>query len=454
MKKKISAFIVGIIAVVSMTGFASATGPTSATSTSWGAGSTISSQWLNAVGTLLNSLYNTQTSTSTPLGTIANQATTTGNILVASTTSGWVALAVGSNGQCPIASSSAPLGIAWGICGGSINGTLASSYFLTASGVGFSVSTNGATTTFSIASSSYLQPLNNLSELTNTSTARSNLGLGTAAQQNTGTFLQVANNLSDLNTTSTARTNLGVQVTSSIPYATSTGQLQPLVIGTGLSLSNGTLQGTSNSAAGTSTNVQYNTGGAFDATSTFTFTSSTQTLVVPTATISSALTSPSGIFSSILGVPHLIATSSANLVSSSSYQTIQTISLPSAVTSSFYNIAFNEAVSGGAKVNSSTVTINGTTIFSCTQTSNPDVPLQFNMTIWMQGSTSSQLIGFPNLEIGGGGIQTGSCNNSPTYVAPSQFLTITMTSTPQLVIKQNANGAETVNVTTTVRYSQ
>lgn len=51
---------------------------------------------------------------------------------------------------------------------------------------------------------------NNLSELTNTTTARSNLGLGTAATHAATDFLLAANNLSDVANASTSRTNLGL----------------------------------------------------------------------------------------------------------------------------------------------------------------------------------------------------------------------------------------------------
>lgn len=55
-----------------------------------------------------------------------------------------------------------------------------------------------------------MNPANNLSEVVTAATARTNIGLGTASTQATGTFAQVANNLSDLASISTARTSLGL----------------------------------------------------------------------------------------------------------------------------------------------------------------------------------------------------------------------------------------------------
>jgi hypothetical protein len=56
----------------------------------------------------------------------------------------------------------------------------------------------------------YLNESSNLSDLTSKVDARANLGLGSAALEDTDFFLQVANNLSDLDNVATARTNLGL----------------------------------------------------------------------------------------------------------------------------------------------------------------------------------------------------------------------------------------------------
>ncbi|NIE67475.1 hypothetical protein [Burkholderia sp. Ax-1719] len=56
----------------------------------------------------------------------------------------------------------------------------------------------------------FAQTANNLSDLVSASAARGNLGLGTAAVQNVTYFLQAGNNLSDLASASAARANLGL----------------------------------------------------------------------------------------------------------------------------------------------------------------------------------------------------------------------------------------------------
>lgn len=59
-----------------------------------------------------------------------------------------------------------------------------------------------------VAAAGAMLKANNLSDVTTVATARTNLGLGTAAVQNVGVFAQVANNLSDV-TAATALANLG-----------------------------------------------------------------------------------------------------------------------------------------------------------------------------------------------------------------------------------------------------
>lgn len=78
----------------------------------------------------------------------------------------------------------------------------------TTSAAGLKARINGVTVTFANSASTLLVA-NNLSDLNNAGTARTNLGLGSAATHASTDFLLVANNLSDV-TASTARTNLGL----------------------------------------------------------------------------------------------------------------------------------------------------------------------------------------------------------------------------------------------------
>ena len=83
----------------------------------------------------------------------------------------------------------------------------------------------GLGTAATSASTSFLQVVNNLGDITSATTARGHLGLGTAALSASTDFLAVSNNLSDLNNAGTARTNLGLGTSATLDTGTSNGNI-------------------------------------------------------------------------------------------------------------------------------------------------------------------------------------------------------------------------------------
>lgn len=88
-------------------------------------------------------------------------------------------------------------------------GTSADTIWLCTSNAGGTLNTTAITFNQATASGALLAA-NNLSDLSNAGTARTNLGLGTSATHPASDFLQASNNLSDLANAATARSNIGL----------------------------------------------------------------------------------------------------------------------------------------------------------------------------------------------------------------------------------------------------
>jgi hypothetical protein len=88
-------------------------------------------------------------------------------------------------------------------------------YFNSVDGV-MKVYTGSVWTAAYVSGDGVLLIANNLSDLNNASSARTNLGLGTAATQNSTAFMQGSNNLSEVTNTTTARSNLGLVIGTNV----------------------------------------------------------------------------------------------------------------------------------------------------------------------------------------------------------------------------------------------
>lgn len=159
---------------------------------------------------------------------------TAGKVLVGNSSSTYTPAYLTASGNITIATSSGGILIGWVngnnfITLNSLSATSPLTYNSTTGQFGF-VNPGYITTSTGLTAANFASPnvsqwtndssyattgavllkVNNLSELVSTSSARTNLGLGTAATQDATYFLQAANNLSDLNSSTAARSNLGL----------------------------------------------------------------------------------------------------------------------------------------------------------------------------------------------------------------------------------------------------
>ncbi len=259
--------------------------------------------------------------------------------------------------------------------------------------------TGGGVGTLSVDTNTYLNAANNLSELTSTSTARSNLGLTDTATLASSTWFKVANNLSE-GTPATMRTNLGLgtiaTLNSPLPVANggtatttaptdaqylganaSTPTWKSFVAGTNITIATSSTSTTISASAGgtpggSDTQVQYNNAGSFGGDSNLTYTSSTKQLLVNAASSSvsignsflpktlsysytgatSSITIPSGVTS--ITITAVGATAALNNVGASGYSasTTATYAVTPGTTYYFF-VGGNEGKNGGCTTNGS-----------------------------------------------------------------------------------------------------
>jgi hypothetical protein len=119
------------------------------------------------------------------------------------------------------------------------------------------VKTSGGTGALSVDTATYLNAANNLSDLTNSTTARTNLGLGTAATQATGTSGATIPFLNGNNTWSGTNTYTAGTVTTSTPFYSATQTWN----GSGISFVGHKINITDTLSASTSYICQYQIGG-------------------------------------------------------------------------------------------------------------------------------------------------------------------------------------------------